>query len=359
MDLIARNIDDLTPQWFTTVLQDGGAAGAATTVAHADTQVIGTGQMGMVTRTRLTYQPGNDGPTSVIVKLPSTDAGSRQLGVAAGICEAEVRFYQEIAPTVDIRMPALYWADLEAASGRFTLVLEDLGADAEVGDMIAGATSAQIDVAFEALIGLQAPRWNDPDLAATPWIADLARTEMLFGTVAAAVAPFEARFADRLEPRHVELIRQIAPHAPEVAQLIWQPPLVICHGDYRLDNMLFGRSAAAPAFAMIDWQCTRLGPPLLDAAIFMASCVDVDARRGQQDHLLESYHKRLVDAGISGFSLQDAWESYRRCSLYPLLIATAMSVTVEQTERGDAMWVRLVRGAAELVLDTSAEQIVG
>lgn len=358
MNTIASTLDDLTPLWFTTVLRDGGALKPAPTVEHADTQLIGTGQLGIVARTRLTYKSGTRGPASVVVKLPSTDPGSRQLGVAAGVYEAEVRFYQQIAPTVDIRVPALYWADLDPATGRFTLVLEDLGADSEVGDMVAGATQAQTELALEALVALQAPRWNDPDLVATPWIADLTRTQMLFDTVNAALAPFEARFAHRLEPRHVDLIRKIASHAPRMAQLIWQPPLVICHGDYRLDNMLFGRSESAPPFAVIDWQVTRLGPPLLDVAIFLASGVDVDQRRQHQDHLLSAYHKRLVDAGITGFSLDQVWESYRRCSFYPLLLATAMSVTLEQSERGDEMWTRLVRGAAELVLDTAAERIL-
>lgn len=358
MDMIASTLDNLTPHWFTTVLRDGGALKRATTVEHADTQLIGTGQLGIVARTRLSYEPGAHDPSSVVVKLPSTDPGSQQLGVAAGVYEAEVRFYQQIAATVGIRVPTVYWADPEPETGRFTLVLEDLGAHSEVGDMIAGATPAQTELALEALIALQAPRWNDPALAATPWIADLSRTQMLFGTVNAALAPFEARFADRLEPRHVDLIRKIASHAHQMVELIWQPPFVICHGDYRLDNMLFGRSKSAPPFAVIDWQVTRLGPPLLDAAIFLASGVDIDQRRRHQDRLLDAYHTRLVDAGITGFSRNQVWESYRRCSLYPLLLATAMSVTLAQTERGDEMWTRLVRGAAELVLDTAAERIV-
>ena len=101
-----------------------------------------------------------------------------------------------------------------------------------------------------------------------------------------------------------------------------------------------------------------MGPPLLDAAVFLASCVTPEYRRAHERDLLRSYHDRLVAGGISGFSYDDCLESYRRCSLWPFLLGVAVSVTVVQTERGDAMWARLVSGAADLVLDTGAADLL-
>ncbi|PQM45348.1 hypothetical protein C1Y40_04465 [Mycobacterium talmoniae] len=36
-----------------------------------------------------------------------------------------------------------------------------------------------------------------------------------------------------------------------------------------------------------------------------------------------------------------------------------MSVTLQRTDRGDMMWARLVSGAAELVTDAGATEVLG
>jgi aminoglycoside/choline kinase family phosphotransferase len=350
--------EDLTPGWLTAALRHGGAVPSWSRVTGVESTTIGTGQLGSVVRCALTHS-GGEGPSSVIVKLPSNDAGSRELAMAAGIYESEVRFYRQIAPTIGIRVPVLYFAAFEAERGRFTLVLEDLGGFATVGDMVAGASPEQAELALAELAGLQAPRWNDPELTRLPWLADTARTRMLFAAVAPAVDTFVERFGERLNPRHVDLVRQLAPLAARIPDLLWRPPFVLCHGDYRLDNMMFGSSEDAPPITVIDWQVVRLGPPLLDAAIFLASCVEPDWRRSNEDRLLDGHHHRLLAQGVSGYSADDVRDDYRRCSFYPLLIGVAMSVTLQRTERGDAMWTRLVSGAAELVIDTEAIEVLG
>jgi hypothetical protein len=54
-------------------------------------------------------------------------------------------------------VPALYAAGLDAASGRFTLLLEDLSSTMDVGDMVGGGTPDQAALAIAELVPLQAP----------------------------------------------------------------------------------------------------------------------------------------------------------------------------------------------------------
>jgi aminoglycoside phosphotransferase (APT) family kinase protein len=169
---------------------------------------------------------------------------------------------------------------------------------------------------------------------------------------------FLERFAERVAPEHLDLVRRLAPHAAGYRTRVWQPPYVVAHSDYRLDNMLFGRTAGAPPISVVDWQGARLGPPLLDAAVFMAGCVGGDERRALEGDLLRAYHERLLALDVTGFSFDDCLDSYRRCSLWPFLLGVAVSVNIVQTERGDAMWARLMSGAAELVLDTGADELL-
>jgi hypothetical protein len=351
---IADTVADLTPRWFTAALREHGTIGPDVSVSSAKSSLIGTGQLGQVVQSELEYDGGADaGPASLIVKLPSEDAGSRGLGAAMGVYEAEVRFYQEIAPRLRCAIPRMHWGAVEPETGRFTLVIDDLTAGSVVGDMVAGGTVDQAALAIGELAKFQTPVWDDPELRGRSWL-NVARTEMLFAAVAPALDAFMERFADRLDPDHVALVERLAPKATSVTAKVWKPPFVVGHGDYRLDNMMFGRTADAPPIAVIDWQAARLAPPLLDAAIFLGSCISGDERRAHERDLLRSYHEQLLSAGITGFSLDDCWESYRGASLFPFLITVAVSVTLVRTERGDAMWARLLSGCAELAAETDA-----
>jgi Phosphotransferase enzyme family len=358
MTRIVQTTDELTPEWFTEVLRGNGTLGAHDNVASVDATVIGTGQVGFVARAQLAYAGATAGPASLIVKLPSADEGSRQMGAAMGIYESEVRFYQEIAPRINAAIPAMYWGDVEPASGRFTLVIEDLLPKAEVGDMVGGGTLEQADLAIGVLPTLQAPIWNDPDLVKLSW-AGFERTEMLFGAVEPSIDTFVERFRERVDPAHLKLAAQLAPKAAGSAQRLWRPPFVIAHGDYRLDNMMFGRGDGAPPITVLDWQGARCGPPLLDVAVYLGSCMTVDERRAQESRLLHLYHDGLVAAGVNDFSFEECQESYRVSSLYPFLLTIAVSVTLERTERGDQMWAQMFSNSAAIVADTGADALLG
>ncbi len=61
------------------------------------------------------------------------------------------------------------------------------------------------------------------------------------------------------------------PHLEEVADWLCShrpsdQPAVIMHGDFHLGNLLFSQQPPARALALIDWELTTLGDPLLDLA---------------------------------------------------------------------------------------------
>jgi len=61
------------------------------------------------------------------------------------------------------------------------------------------------------------------------------------------------------------------PAAPRVAawlaaRLPAEQPPALCHGDYKLDNLLFARERPARALAIVDWEMAAIGDPLVDLA---------------------------------------------------------------------------------------------
>ena len=86
-----------------------------------------------------------------------------------------------------------------------------------------------------------------------------------------------------------------------------RPPLGLVHGDYRLDNMLFGAQEGARAFTIVDWQTVGWGPVMTDAAYFIGGALSVQARRTHEQALVRDYHRALAEQGVRGFS----WEQSR------------------------------------------------
>ena len=358
MTEIVDSLEDLTPEWFTAALREGGTIDDGVAVTAVESEWFGTGQSAAVVLSRLSYEGAPGGPPSLVVKVPSQDEGARQMGLAWRTYEAEVRFYEEIAPLIQMPVPHMHWGKLELETGRFTLVLDDLMRVAEVGDAIAGATPEQLELAMRGLAGLQAPLWDSPGLQAHPWLADIGRTEMMFAAVSASLDGFAERFGPLVEPEQLSLILELAPKAPSVVERVWRPPFVVCHTDYRIDNMMFGASPEAPPLTVIDWQAARIGPPGLDVAFCLASSSGIEERRRHEDHLLHVYHDAVLEAGVDGFSFEDCRESYRRASLFPLLLLVPASLMLQQTERGDQMLAALLRCSVELVADTDAASVL-
>ena len=352
MTSIVDTVEEVTPDWMTEALGQG-------TVTGIETEVMSTGQLGHVARATLTYaDEAPTAPRTLMVKLPRADEGSRQLGVILGVYEAEVRFYQQIAPTVDVNVPQLFWGDVEPQTGRFTLLIEDLSDVGEPGDMIAGGTVDQAAGALDALVALQAPRWSDPSLAELGWLADPARNQVMFAGVEPALPVFLERFGDHLEAEDRALVERIAPKANAWCTQMNAGPNVVVHGDFRMDNLFFPHDSGRPV-TVFDWQAARLGPPLVDACVYVGGCLSLEERRANERDLLQRYHEGLVAAGVDGFSFDAVWESYRWCVFYGLMLSVSMSVGLEQTERGDALFAGMVRAYAQHARDLDSEDLLG
>jgi hypothetical protein len=168
---IVDTVDQLTPEWFTAILRLTGTLDPANSVMSAEPSRFGTGQVALVVRTELAYDAtAPDAPSSVIAKLPSADDGSRGLAVGMGFYESEVRFDQDLLPLVGVATPRCYWGDIEAATGRLTLVLEDLSDGWEPGDGVNGGTPEQVQAALRELVNLHAPSWDAPLLRTNTWL---------------------------------------------------------------------------------------------------------------------------------------------------------------------------------------------
>ncbi len=258
-DVVERPTD-LTVEWLTAAL--------GVPVSDFAFERIGTGQMSECYRVGLTYADGDDGPNSVVLKVAATDPVSRQTGLALGLYEREVRFYTDIAPGLDGPIAPCHHAAFDAETGAFHLLLGDAG-PAVVGDEIRGATVEQAMLALSELGRVHAPLLGDTAMANADWLnRESPMNQALIGQL---YAGFYERYRDQIAPEHREVCERLVASFDAYVAGEAEPQRAhgLVHGDYRLDNMLFGEPGADRPLTVVDWQTVTWGPAMTDVAYFL------------------------------------------------------------------------------------------
>jgi hypothetical protein len=349
----------LTPEWLTDVLRQDGVIDSCC-VAEVSIEPAGLGQVADCFRCRLRYDDaGPRAPASVIVKLPAQDPTSRESGVGQALYSREVRFYTELAGEVGITTPRCLHADIDAGSGLFALVLDDL-APARETDQLSGLSPDDACTALLEAAAMHAARWGDPRQRGLGWLQDLREQ---FSPLYAQILPslfdaFTVRYGDQLEPDELGIITGF--RAANLGRfLAGQPgPSALVHGDYRTDNMLFDAAGGTIPLAVIDWQTIQVGHAMADVAFLLGASLDPADRRSREHDLVREYHRALSGRGVTGYSWQRCWTDYRRYAYQCLAFLVPAAMLVEQTPRGDEMFLTMIRRGCAHVTELESASLV-
>lgn len=295
---------------------------------------VGSGQIGACYRLRLDCADGVR--RRLVAKLAAEDEGARAF--LWPVYRAEVAFYRDLAATVKVRTPRCHYGAISADHTSFVLLLDDLH-PAVQGDQLAGCAPDRAAAAVANLAGLHGPRWCDPALLDVPWLKpvgaeDAAQLGEVFGP---AVDTFVERFAGRLDDRDVRTLRETADAI--AAWVVGRPDVFgLVHGDYRLDNLLFGDDGRVTA---VDWQTIGIGHPLRDLAYFLGTSLLPDDRAARERDLVGVYHAELERHGVTGYDLDACFDDYRFAALQGPLITVLGCAYGTPTERGDRMFLAM------------------
>lgn len=340
---------DLTADWLTLAL--AGATGNAV-VASVNSSPIGTGQVATTVRLEITYASG-EGPSSLVAKLPSQSEASRTAAAMVRTYEIEAAFFNELAASLEGRIPRCLHAHHVPETGAYCVLLEEV-VGAYAGDQMAGLGVEDAAAAVDEMALIHASRWDDPALRELPWLAR-SSPEGLSGTagIIEAVQPgFIAGFADRLEPEVLALVERLT--GRHGAILSSRPgPHTVAHGDFRADNLLLGAGRAA----VVDWQTVTLGPGWGDLAYLLGGSLTPELREVHERDLVERYVTGLEAKGVT-LGVDDPFTEYRRYAFGGLVMAIAASQLVEQTERGDTMFAAMANRHGIQALALGSESLI-
>lgn len=343
----------ITPQWLTDVLAH---AGYSARVTDFTAKRVGTGQIGDSVRFVLTFDGEPNGtPATLVGKFPSHSDQSRQTGATLGNYIREVHFYNYLAEAAGIRVPKNYFASVDETTSEFVLMMEDL-APAEQGDQMTGVTLDQARAAIVEAAKLHASHWDDPAIEELWWISGTRTAPKSVVTpemVQQLWLAFCKRYGARIEAdsRAVgdDLCKKFASYVEG-----YSGPRCLTHNDYRPDNMLFATVAGGSPVAVVDWQSLGWGWGALDVAYLLGGALPRTVRQEHEAALLAFYLDQLTQNGVAGYGFETLKRDYARHSFQLFLTAFFAAMIVEQTARGDMMFLTMLRGAAHQIIDLDA-----
>jgi hypothetical protein len=311
---------------------------------------IGTGQIADSFCLRLDWAAEEpDLPASVVAKCTSPDETSLASAKLLNLYTKEVNWYRELAPLSTVRVPVCHEAHVNEIGDDFLLLLEDC-APAEQGNQLAGIDVGQAESALVEAARLHAPFLGNRAVIELEWLQTDAETAtMVRGLLGQFWPMFKERYHGRLPgdlfdlgDEYVDRV-QAAGDEPE-------PPLVtVTHGDFRIDNMLFGSPDGR--VVVLDWQTVAPGHPLSDVAYLLGTSIaDSALRRAEEQRLVEFYCEQMAALGAS-VDRDQAWTAYRRYAGNGFAMAITASMLAKRTERGDEMFAVMAERPAQQMMD--------
>ena len=301
---------EVTPEWLTGVLRQKTEFDKVT-VTSLDIEMfnLDAGLSSRLARINLHYDPpASMLPQSLIGKFPHFDPQRRKSAADFRTLEGEVRFYQEIAPFIEMRTPKCYFGRYDEISRDFLLLLEDLSA----GRLLQheAMTFEVADILIEQLARFHAQWWNRPQVLEMNWLPMTNYLNWL-----EIMPPLFPRFMEK-HSSHVsadfpQIIARLLAQLPTLAHRETDKPFTIMHGDYGTTNMFAMTDATSPEIAIIDWGIAGRGNGAFDVAFFMIRSLSIDERHNWGNRLLQRYHTTLLEQEVEGYTFADFMTNYR------------------------------------------------
>jgi hypothetical protein len=344
--MIPATIEDVTPEFLTGIF--------GVKIESIETNQIGqgVGLMGDIYRMGLTSFDANQSvPSSVVVKLPSAFEANRAQGVALGMFEAEIKFYNELAPSVPVGVPKIYHTDINPGTAEFVIVMEDLSRYDLVAQ-VDGMSAGQAHAAVEVLAKIHAVWWDKVKTPDLEWIPSMisTRIEYVDQLLTQIYPQFAEGFGQYLPPGGLELYQKFAGNYLNINKTISaRSPWTLAHQDYRVENLLFAPGEAV----VLDWQGIGRGPGAYDLAYLLSGSMTIDSRREHEAALVHTYCVSLEAAGIAGYSEESAWDDYGFAQLMGgLAVAMVTAGTLDlSNERGIQLVAIMAERHVQAALD--------
>jgi hypothetical protein len=339
MPQIPRELSEISTDWIEDCL---GTDSGSLIGFRLEPMGAGVGMMSAMSIIHLEWNDNAEGPASLVIKLASDNETNRAVSQQFNLYLKEVSYYRDLAPRSRARSPRVYASDIDDEQN-FFLLMEDVS-DYRLGNQVTGATLEEAQVCVTELGRLHASFWNQVD--DIDWLPNMSNSENARNMALGAEAgwPQMIEYFGDLVPASINGMKdRYLARIPSLQEQLDQPPRTLIHGDFRMDNMLFGQADHHDPLLIVDFQGPLKGNGIHDFAYLMSHSVKTEVRRAHEAALLEQYVGVLNSAGVPEYSLGKATEDYRLGVLYAWTVAVVIAGTLDPAnERGFAWMSKMV-----------------
>ena len=314
---LPRHLDEVTPQWLTSVLQNRYPG-----IVVNDFEQIQV-RNGHTTKLRVALKLNEVGqaagiPQNVCLKSNWSD------GFESGeICELEARFYHFMHDRLHTLVPDVYFSDWDGdGGGRGVVMMEDLGlAPGEFGHSTHHLGVDGVAEGLESLAMLHAALWDSAELRAQAWLPTSMQHPVDSDQF---LRMYDYIRLNLRKPEYQAILPKWMYETPELFghafdelsafELEQQAPVCLVHGDAHQGNSFLRANGER---VWLDWQLVRKGRPWRDVAYFMLGALTIEERRASAPDLIKVYREKLISLGAENVLDQDAaWDQFRRWPMY-------------------------------------------
>ncbi|HJO40520.1 MAG TPA: aminoglycoside phosphotransferase family protein [Acidimicrobiales bacterium] len=284
--------DELNSEWLSSAL--------GRSVKNFETRPIGGGKGNLGDLVLVSLENGEQ----VVAKFAANRQEALSAAKRSGLFEREIKFYHELAPKLDLRLPKLFASAYDPSSAYFVMLLEYLEPIKE-SDSISGIG---VDYTRQLLVELSKLHTQGKDLVETPWVQTMIsqhRINNLTIMIEKGWPVLQEMCGEIVDPlKEINLLERFL----ETMSYLNTLDQTIVHGDIKPDNLIISNQGVT----IIDWQGFGIGPPAWDIAYCMCQCLTTEERRFYESELLDSYPHDLV--------------GYKESLFFGIVIACALSL---------------------------------
>jgi hypothetical protein len=316
---IPRTVDDLTPEWCSEAL------GRVIDSVTATPLGVGVGLVGQLFRLEL---DGPDGTSTLVAKLAAPTEESRFVATVLNMYGRETGFYTELSARTTIKHPKCAFAAHDAETQDTVLLIEDVSTRGRLLDQVAGCSVEDARAAIRSLADLHACFWDDESLDELPFLKRLC-DDPYPGAVAfsyeGAWPRVQEFFPDLIDDTVQAFGDAYGERIPALFAKLSEPPLVLSHGDWRLDNLFVSPDDDVIA---VDWQLIDRSVGPRDLSYFATASFEDDDPSAYQV-AFDAYLSDLDERGVHP-DKDWAFEMYRYGTVlgfvYPVIAAGALTI---------------------------------
>ena len=302
----------------------------------------GVGMMSSMSIIELEWEGSTNLPSSLVLKLAAENETNRTVSQQFNLYLKEVSYYKDLAPRTTARSPRIYASEIDEEHN-FFLLMEDVSSY-RMGSQVEGATVEECELCIDFLINLHASFWNQ--LNGISWLPNMSGSDNAKNMALGCEAgwPQLQEIFGNFVPDNIEAERKRYLKAvPRLQTQLDQHPTTLIHGDFRMDNMLFGQAPEHDSLLVVDFQGPLKGNGIHDVAYLLSHSAKTEVRREHERNLIERYSSGLINAGVKDYSFEKAWNDYRIGVLYSWTVAVVIAGTMDPAnDRGFAWMSKMV-----------------